>query len=136
MKTHRFLSDAWVEAARALHEEYADRVPPPPFDVRVNVVVTDCPDGTGTVNGHIDTTSGQTLIEHGHLHSPELTVTVDYETAFTMFVSRDPQASMAAFMSGKILVDGDVSRLLALQQPTPSAALDELYDRLDALTER
>lgn len=136
MKTHRFLSDDWVEAARALRAEYTDRLPAPPFAVRINVVVTRCPHETAEIHGHIDTSGGEIRLERGHLDDPELTMTVDYDTAYTLFVGRDPQASMAAFFSGKILVDGDVSRILALQTPVASPALDELNNRLKAMTER
>ena len=137
---HAFLSDEWIEAVRALRAEYADRVPESPPPVRINVVITGCPHHDGDLLGHIDTTQGQVLIERGHLDRPELTITLDYETAYTLFVSRDPQASMRAFFSGKILVEGDVTKLLALQGPGQSTSLPpdtiELYERLDALTEK
>lgn len=137
---HPFLSEAWIEAVRALRAEYADRVPESPPPVRINIVITASPHQDGDLLGHIDTTAGEVLIERGHLDRPELTLTVDYDTAYTLFVNRDPQASMQAFFSGKILVEGDVSKLLALQgqaasQPVTDDA-KELYERLDALTEK
>ncbi len=44
---------------------------------------------------------------------------------------------MQAFLTGKILVDGDASRLLALASGPPSdidPIAVELYEKLDALT--
>jgi hypothetical protein len=132
-----FLSPEWIAAARELREEYADRVPSAPVEARINVVVTDIPHGDRSdLEGHIDTTSGQTIIEHGHIDGAELTVTIDYPTARAAFVTRDQQEVMQAFLTGRILVEGDATKLLALQ-PGPQAidpvAL-EMYRRLDELT--
>ena len=142
MTSYPFLSAEWVEAARALRDEYADKIPEATIEARVNIVVTDVPhDGDiSTMEGHIDTSSGQTVIEQGHLDDPELTVTVDYATARAAFVTRDQQEVMQAFLGGKILVDGDATKLLALQAGPPPSELDpkleEMYRRLDAVTSK
>jgi hypothetical protein len=122
--SHPFLSNEWIEAARAVHLEYEGRLPPPPLPVRANVVVTQVPHGTGRVEGHVDTTGGNLTVDHGHVPSPDLTVTVDYGTARAAFVTQDLQALMQSFLGGKILVEGDVTKLLALQTPPrdPEAA--------------
>ena len=140
MASYPFLSPEWIEAARALREEYAGQVPPSPVAARVNVVVTDIPHGgQSSLHGHIDTSSGQTIIDHGHLDDPELTITVDYGTARAAFVTRDQQKVMEAFFSGRILVEGDASKLLALQA-TPPTDVDpvavEMYRKLDELTDK
>lgn len=135
---HPFLSDEWIEAARAVRSEYDDRLPPPPLPVRANVVVTEMPHGPGRLNGHIDTSGGQLTVEHGHIEAPDLTVTVDYATARSAFVVQDLQALMQAFFAGKILVEGDVTKLLALQAPPrdPEAAAlaAEVGQRIRAIT--
>ena len=119
MASYPFLSDEWVEAARAVREEYRGRVPPLKHSVRVNQVITDVPFGTGTVESHVDTTSGELELDYGHLPDPDVTVTLDYATAKAIFVDGNPQAGMQAFMSGKIKVQGDMSKLMAIQQGTP-----------------
>lgn len=138
MTSYAFLSPEWVEAAKSLRAEYADRLPDPAVEARINVIVTEVPDRPdGTMLGHIDTANGETIIEEGHLDEPELTVTVDYDTARAAFVTRDQQKVMEAFFGGKILVEGDASRLLALQaEPPPDVApmLYEMYERLNAFT--
>lgn len=141
MASYPFLSAEWIEAARALRDEFADQAPTSPVDARVNVVVTEIPHGDESeLEGHIDTTSGQTIIEHGHLDEPELTVTIDYATARAAFVTRDQQQVMQAFFSGKILVDGDATKLLALQPGAPPPEADELtvelFRRLDEMTSK
>ncbi len=138
MTTYAFLSPDWVEAAKQLRAEYADQLPEPAVEARINVVVTDVPhrDG-GQMLGHIDTANGETLIEEGHLDDPELSVTVDYDTAKAAFVTRDQQKVMEAFFGGKILVEGDASRLLALQADPPedvAPLLYEMYERLNEFT--
>ena len=130
-----FLSDTWIENARALRDEFDDQIPAPPMAVKMNVVVTDIGHrDDGQLDGHIDTSGGEVIIENGHLDKPELTVTVDYATAKAAFVTRDPQAVMQAFFAGKILVEGDVSRLMALQAEQPNEAAIEMYKRLSAMT--
>lgn len=134
--TYAFLTDEWIAAARALRVEFANRIPAPPTDVRLNVVVTQSPHHEGPIDGHIDTTNGEILIENGHLDAPDLTITIDYETAKSAFVERDPQAVMASFLAGKIMVEGDVMKLMVLQSPAPSDDAIEMYQRLDAFTAR
>ncbi len=138
MASYPFLSAEWITAARQLREEYAERIPKSPIEARVNVVITEIPHGDeDTLKGHIDTSSGQTIIEQDHLDDPELTVTVDYSTAKAAFVTRDQQEVMAAFLGGKIMVDGDATKLLALQAGPPEdvdpVAL-EMYRKLDEMT--
>lgn len=141
MASYPFLSTEWIDAARALRDEYADQAPASPVQARVNVIVTDIPHGDQSdLEGHIDTTSGQTTIDHGHLDEPELTVTIDYATARAVFVTRDQQQVMQAFFSGKILVEGDATKLLALQPGAPGGDVDELatelFQRLDDITDK
>lgn len=136
MTAHAFLSEAWIEEARALRARYADRMPTPMVPVRLNVVVTDIPHREGELQGHIDSSTGQTIIEDGHLDDPELTITVDYDTAKAAFVDRDQQAVMQAFLSGRIFVEGDASKLLALQasQPSPDSTSFDIYQEMRAFT--
>jgi hypothetical protein len=122
--THEFLSPEWIEAARGIRAAYADQVPTPPLEVRVNVVVTDAPFGDGTVLGYVDTAAGQVEIESGALESPDLTIRLDWGTARAVFVEQDPTAFMKAFMEGRIRPEGDVTKLLLLQ-PLLSGPVDE-----------
>jgi hypothetical protein len=129
-----FLSMAWIDAARAIRDEYEGRVPPPPVALRMNQVITDAPDGT--IEAHLDTSEGRTRLELGHVENPDLTVTTDYATAKAVFALGDPAAAMQAFMAGRIRIEGDMAKLLALQsanlQPDPLAA--EVTERVRAIT--
>ena len=132
---HAFLSPDWMAAARSLRDTMPLPATAPPVAVRMNLVVTDTP-FEADVLGHIDTSNGEVVIEDGHLEGPDLTVTVDYATARAIFIDQDAAAAMQAFMGGRIKVDGDLSKMLAMQ--ASAAAPDEnaqaLSDALRAIT--
>lgn len=137
MTAHPFLSDEWITQARDLRVRYEHRLPPPRMPVKLNVVVTGIPhrDG-GELRGHIDSSDGQTIIEEGHVADADATVTVDYATAKAAFVTQDQQAVMQAFLQGKIFLEGDASKLLALQagqNPADPLAM-EIYSEMRAFT--
>lgn len=121
--SHPFLSDDWMTAARDIRHRHADAVPRIEMAVRINVVTTKVPFGEGTVNAYIDTSSGTLDMEVGALPDPDLTITTDYDTARALFVDQDPTASMQAFMSGRIKVDGDITRLMMLQTAVPQSEI-------------
>ncbi len=58
-------------------------------------------------------------MELGELDDADVTVTTDYDTAKAMFVDQDPAVAMQSFMTGKIKVQGDMMKLMAMQTPMP-----------------
>ena len=103
----------------------------------MNQVITEVPFGEGTIHAHLDSSSGQIELDHGHLPSPDVTVTVDYATAKAIFVEQDAQAAMAAFLGGKIQVQGDLTKLMAMQAGAvgPGAEITkEVAARIEAIT--
>jgi hypothetical protein len=134
MGEHAFLSAEWTEAARKVQAEYADRVPTPAVSMRLNLVVTEVPFGSGTVDAHLDTSAGEVVLDLGHLEEPDLTVTLDYDTAKTILVEQNPQAGMQAFMAGRIRIDGDMSKLLAMQTQSADPVAAEIMQRVRELT--
>ena len=115
-----FLSSEWMDASRAIREKYADQVPPITISVRMNQVITDVPFGDGDVKLYLDTSSGTLVMEQGELETPDLTLTTDYETAKKVFVDQDQAAGMQAFMAGKIKVQGDMMKMMAMQTGMPN----------------
>jgi hypothetical protein len=111
-----FLSDEWVVEARRLHAEAEQAVRPGEVasatSVRVNLVVTEAPFQPCAIDAHVDTSTGYLEIDTGHLADPDVTVSMAYETARSLFVAGDVQALMQAFLAGRIKVDGDLSKLL------------------------
>lgn len=139
MAAHPFLSSAWIDEARALHDEFADRVTAPDEAVRLNVTVVDAPFSEGEVLGHLDTSKGSFIPELGHLDNPDVSVRVPYSVAREMLVEQQYEMVMIAFMSGDIEVQGDISMIMAIQDidPTPEqqALGQEVADRLRDITE-
>jgi putative sterol carrier protein len=132
---YKFLTDEWVQAAKEIRQGSSGSGAPPAHQVRMNQVITDVPFGDGTVNAHMDTTSGELQMDLGHLDEADLTVTLDYETAKAILVDGNPQAGMQAFMAGKIKVQGDMTKLMAMQQGSPDPAQLEAAARIKEITE-
>jgi hypothetical protein len=134
---HAFLSPGWIEAARGIRAEVEGRVPPPDVPLKANVIVTDTPFEEDEIRGFIDSSDGSIMLELGELADAELTVKTDYETARALFVSQDIQKMMESFMTGKILVTGDVAKILMLTPPTDPEQIElaqEIARRLDDIT--
>ena len=134
MAKHPFLSQEWMDEARKVREEYKDRTPPIAHQVRMNQVITEVPFGEGTLQSHMDTTSGELVMEEGHLDEVDLTVTLDYATAKAIFVEGNPQAGMQAFMAGKVKVQGDMTKLMMAQQGGGPGGNQALTDAIQEMT--
>ena len=137
MAKYEFLSNKWISAARAIRDEYADRIPEAP-PMRMNLVVSEVPFGGGTIAAHVDSSSGRVQLDLEHLDKPDVTITADYATVQALFVDQNPAAAMQAFMSGKIRVQGDLGKLMALQTTAiPNGADDlatEVAERIKEIT--
>lgn len=129
---YKFLSDEWIAAVRKLREEFGEDETAAPQPVKMNFNIIQVPFGEGTVEAHLDTTSGKAEMELGHLDGPDVTATLDYETAKRIMVDADPSAGMQAFMAGKIKLQGDMTKALAMQSGPPNP---ELVEKIQELTE-
>lgn len=129
---YKFLSDEWIAAVRKLREELGEDDTPAPQPVKMNFNIIQVPFGEGTVEAHLDTTGGKAEMELGHLDGPDVTATLDYETAKRIMVDADPSAGMQAFMAGKIKLQGDMTKALAMQSGPPNP---ELIEKIQELTE-
>jgi putative sterol carrier protein len=132
---YAFLSQEWMDEARKIREEYRGKTQPMAHQVRMNQVITSVPFGEGTINAHMDSSSGEMETELGHLDNAEVTVTLDYDTAKAIFVDGNPQAGMQAFMAGKIKIQGDMTKLMAMQQVSPDPAAQEIQQKIKDITE-
>lgn len=122
---HLFLSDGWIDAAREIRLRYEDQLPEVTQSIRINQVITEVPFGAGTVNAFIDTSSGALVFELGELDEPDAVMMTDYVTARAMFVDRDPTIAMQSFMAGRIKIQGDMMKLMAMQTAIPSNEFTE-----------
>lgn len=135
MAKYQFLTEEWIEAAKKIRDEHAGSNTTPVPEMRMNLVVTDVPFGDGTVNAHGDTSGGNMEMDLGHMDNAELTVTLDYDTAKALLVEQDPQAGMQAFMAGKVKVDGDIMKLMAMQNQMADPKAAEVGAAIKEITE-
>jgi len=131
---YAFLTDEWLEAAKKIREEYAGKSSPPAHAVRMNQIITEVPFGDGSIDAHLDTSGGEMQMDMGHLENPDLTVTLDYVTAKAILVDGNPQAGMQAFMAGKIKVQGDMTKMMAMQSGTPDPTQAEIAAKIKEIT--
>jgi putative sterol carrier protein len=129
-----FLSEEWLQAVRKLGEEHQGGGGVA-HAVKMNQIITDVPFGEGTINAHMDTSSGEMQMDMGHVDDPDVTVTLDYETAKAIFVEGNPQAGMQAFMAGKVKVQGDMTKLMAMQTATPNPDAQAFAEKVKEMTE-
>jgi hypothetical protein len=125
---HVFLSDEWFDAVEALRDE----APEPPAavkDLKVNVVVAGGPDG----DREIHMAGGQ--FERGLVDAAPTKLTVPYDVARAMFIDGNQQVGMQAFMTGQIKVEGDMTKLMAMQAAGgPTAEQQAFQEKVKALT--
>jgi putative sterol carrier protein len=130
-----FLSDEWFVAARKIRDELPAPSSPPAHQVKMNLIITEAPfNDAAEIKVHVDTSGGEMKIDTGHIDVPDLTVTVDYETAKAIFIDQNPAAGMQAFMAGKVKVQGDMTKLMAMQQVTPDPQAAEVASRIKEIT--
>ena len=125
--SYAFLSPEWIEAAKAVRAKYADEAAKVSTIIRLNGVVTETPFGKEPLSVQLATSSGIVHLDLGLLDNPDLTITTDYDTARKIFVEQDQAGAMQAFMGGRIKVQGDMMKLMALQTQMPA---DEVAKRI------
>jgi putative sterol carrier protein len=132
---YAFLSPEWTAEARKIQKEFEGKGSPPAASMRMNLVITEVPfEDDKAIEAHMDTSSGQLKLDLGHLEDPEVKVTLDYATAKAILVDGNPQVGMQAFMAGKIKVEGDMSKLLALQSAPADPIAAEISERMRGIT--
>jgi putative sterol carrier protein len=127
---YRFLSDEWFAAAEQLIKEH-DQPAPPNANLVMNLEVAD---GDSTIQFHMGSRDGATLFGKGQADGADLTLSTDIDTAREVFVSGNQQAGMQAFMSGKVRVQGDMTKLM-MAQAGGGGANPALSEALQAITE-
>jgi hypothetical protein len=115
---HEFLSDDWFAAIEALGAPPVGNAPDPG---PINVVVT----RGGGEDVQLSLVGG--AMSRGLAEGAPTTITTPYDVAKALFIQRDQQAAMQAFMSGQIKVQGDMTKLMAMGQGAAPTAEQEAY---------
>lgn len=135
MAKYQFLTPEWVAEAKKIRDEFDGEAPEPAHSVRMNQIITEVPFSDDPVNAYMDTSEGAVVMDLGELENPDLTVTVDYETAKAIIVDGNPQAGMQAFMAGKIKVQGDMTKMMALQAGGQDPTAEKIAQKIQDITE-
>ena len=115
---YEFLSDPWFDAAGKLIQEHQPEVPP--ANLVMNLEVTS---GDDIIKFFMGAKNGEVLFGKGPTDGADLTLSTDVDTARAVFISGDQQAGMQAFMSGKVRVQGDMTKLMMQGGGGANAAL-------------
>ena len=125
----KWLTQEWLDESKRLAKDQPERQG---ASARLQYHITDGPNGDidyywVVVDGH--------LVENvlGRLEDAEVTLSETYDDAMRMQKGElDPNA---AFMQGKIKVDGDIAKLMALLPITMSPEFQEFQKAVLAITE-
>jgi len=124
-----FLSDEWFAKVDELKEAAGElNVPEGMKDIVINVNVTN---GGETKKMHLK--NGEFL--NGHDDAAPATLTVAKELAKKIFIDNDQAAGMQAFMAGEIKLEGDMSKVMALQTSPPSDEQKALLLKIKEITD-
>ena len=124
----KYLSDEWFAKIEELADEVNLEIPAGMADMKLNMTVT-------SDEGDYELCMNGGKIEKGHLPEASTKIIVPYDLAKKMFVDQDQQAGMQAFMSGKIKIEGDMSKMMAMQSIQPTESQKLLQEKIKEETE-
>ena len=133
MAKYPFLSDEWFAEVKKLVAEHGTEGAPAHQNVAVNLVITDTPFGERQM--FMGSKDGSAAMGEGHTEGADVTLTTDYGTAKEVFIANNPQAGMQAFMAGKVKVQGDMTKLMAMQAGGGGGANPALSQAIQDITE-
>ena len=113
---HKFLSESWFQEADKIFDEISPPVPDAIKDLVINFRIRSGPDGD--VEARMD--AGR--LRQGFGEGAPTTLNIPYDVAHKMMIENDQNAAMQAFMGGQIQVEGDMSRVMAMQAAGPPSA--------------
>ena len=123
-----FLSDEWFAKVQELRAQAGDiEAPAALADLVINITVN-----TGDGEKQMALVGG--MIEQGHRDGAPTTLILPADLAKRIFIEGDQSAGMQGFMSGQIRIEGDMSKLMALQTAQPTGAQKDLMKQIHAIT--
>ena len=123
-----FLSSEWFAKVAELKAAAGPiELPKEIAETVINLTITDMGDGK-----QVHVAGGDFL--DGHNDAAEVTLGLTSELMRKVFIEMDTQAGMQAFFAGEIKVDGDVSKIMALQTYQPDEKQKALLDQIIAMT--
>jgi hypothetical protein len=124
-----FLSDEWFAKVKELRAAAGNLEAPAALaDLVLNITVT------GSAGGDRAMSLVGGMIEEGHKDGAPTTMILPADLAKRIFINGDQSAGMQGFMSGQIRVEGDMSKLMALQTAQPTSAQKALMSQIQGIT--
>lgn len=124
-----FLSDGWFDRVAELTANSADlEIAPGLKGMKINVTVNN----NGT---QIDMCLDEGQFKKGHVAVAPATLILTRDLAYKILIQNDQSAGMQGFMSGDLRVEGDMSKIMALQSVSPSASQKALLNQIKADTQ-
>ena len=113
--SHKFMSADWFAKVKELRDAAGDiEAPAALHDLVINITVT----GTDECDREMSLVAG--MIEEGHHAAAPTTMILPVDLAHRIFIDNDQSAGMQGFMTGQIKIEGDMSKLMAMQTVQPS----------------
>jgi len=126
----KFLSDEWFTKVEELRGAAGDlEVPESLSSVLININVDR--EGSDAIAVHLKDGN----FERGHNDAADVTLGVNETLARKIFLENDQAAGMQAFMAGEIKIEGDMTKLMALQTATPSDKQKALLKQIIEVTD-
>lgn len=125
-----FLSQDWFNQVEQLTDQAGDlNLSPAIKNISLNFNVTQPTGETVSASFH------NGMLHQGSKENALTTVTLDNETLQAIFLKRDMNKAMEAFMAGKVRVDGDMGQLMSIQTASVSPEQKELLKKVVEMTE-
>lgn len=123
-----FLSDEWFAKVKEIRDAAGDvQAPAALADLVINITVN--ADGG---EKHLSLVGG--MLEQGHHDDAPTTLILPADLAKRIFIEGDQSAGMQGFMSGQIKIEGDMSKLMALQSAQPSDEQKQVMKQVQDIT--
>ncbi len=124
-----FLSEEWFAKVAELTAAAGNlNVPPALASLALNLTVTGLP------QGNVDIALNGGNFQQGHVAAPTK-LTLPADLLRKIFLEGDQAAGMQGFMSGQIKLEGDMSKLMAMQTARPSEEQKALFKQILAVTD-
>ena len=123
--SYRFLSDEWFAKVEELTAEVNPEIPPAAADLKLNITVTGD-------EGNVAFSIVGGKMEKGHVEQGSLSISLPMDLARKMFIDRDQSSGMQAFLSGKMKIQGDMNKMMVLQNVKPTESQEVLTARGDS----
>lgn len=125
-----FIAQEWFDKVDELTNKAGDlNLPPAIKNMSINLQVTD------SDNQEVNAAFYDGTIHQGLKDGALTTLKLDADTLKAIFLDRDMNRAMEAFMAGKIRVEGDMGQLMSIQTASPSAEQKQLFKDILANTQ-